>query len=120
MFAPKPLKGDNIFKGEAENWLAEAILKLEVGSLRTISDKEVSNYVAQLGQHLVKYSAMPTKYYEFTVLDDSAENAFAIGGGRIFVNLGLLQNVVSEDELVSVIAHENRSRRIRTCSQSSH
>jgi predicted Zn-dependent protease len=106
LFAPKPMKGDNIFKGEGEKWLAEAIIHLEVGQLRSINDQAVSDYVNQLGQNLVKYSAAPNKVFEFMVLNDHEDNAFSIGGGRVYIDLGALQAATSEDELVSIIAHE--------------
>jgi predicted Zn-dependent protease len=106
LFAPKPFKGDNIFKGDGEKWLAEAIVNLEVGQLRPISDKQVSDYVEQLGQNLAKYSAAPNKTFQFMVLNDHENNAFSIGGGRIFIDLGALQAAASEDELASIIAHE--------------
>jgi predicted Zn-dependent protease len=106
LFAPKPFTGDNIFKGDGEKWLAEAIIHLEVGQLSSITDKEVSEYVSQLGKNLVKYSASPNRVFEFVVLNDHEDNAFSIGGGRIYINLGALQAAESEDELVGTIAHE--------------
>lgn len=105
-FAPKPLGGDNIFKGDAEVWLAEAIEKLEAGGLRPIEDRVVADYVAQLGKRLAAYSVAPSRQYRFVVLNDHEVNAMSIGGGRIYVNLGMLKEVESEDELACVIAHE--------------
>ena len=106
IFAPKPTKGDNIFKGEAEKWLAEAAVNMEGVSLEPIKDAAVSDYVTKVAQNLVKYSTVPQRPFEFVVLDDSSENAFAIGAGRVYINLGLLQAVENEDQLAAVIAHE--------------
>lgn len=105
-FAPKPLGGDNIFKGEAEKWLADAIAELEGGGLTPIKDETVSQYVAQIGKSLAAHSTAPTKQYEFVILDDETANAMSIGGGRIYINLGMLKVVESEDELAGVLAHE--------------
>ena len=105
-FSPKPIAGDNIFKGEAEGWLADAIINLEIGTLTPIKDKEISDYVSLLGQNLVKFSREPAKKFEFIVLPSHEENAFSIGGGRIYIYLGLLQEVESEDELAAILAHE--------------
>jgi predicted Zn-dependent protease len=105
-FAPKPLGGDNIFKGDAEVWLAEAIEKVESGGLRPIEDRVVADYVAQLGKRLAAYSVVPSRQYRFVVLNDHEVNAMSIGGGRIYINLGMLKDVESEDELACVIAHE--------------
>jgi predicted Zn-dependent protease len=104
LFAPKPIKGDNIFKGEAEQWLADAIVSGM--SLTPISDKAVSDYVSQLGQNLVKYSTAPNKKFQFIVINNHEDNAFSIGAGRIYIYLGALQSAESEDDLASTIAHE--------------
>jgi predicted Zn-dependent protease len=105
-FAPKPLGGDNIFKGDAESWLAEAIVQVESDGLTPIEDKFVADYVAQLGKRLAAYSVEPTRQYHFVVLRSHEVNAMSIGGGRIYINLGMLKDVESEDELACVIAHE--------------
>ncbi|MGI8468330.1 MAG: M48 family metallopeptidase [Pyrinomonadaceae bacterium] len=106
LFAPKPIGGDNIFKGEAEVWLADAIEKIEADALIPIKDKSVSDYVSQVGKNLAKYSVKPDKNYEFIVLNDEEENAMNVGGGRIYINLGMLKSVESEDELAGILAHE--------------
>ncbi len=62
LFAPKPFTGDNIFKGEREGWLADAIVKLEVGHLNAIRDKAVSDYITQLW-------AKPCKIFDRTEQD---------------------------------------------------
>ncbi|MCA1632069.1 MAG: M48 family metalloprotease, partial [Acidobacteria bacterium] len=105
-FAPKPFGGDNIFKGEAEGWLADAIVKVEAGTLKPVEDRFVADYVAQLGKRLAAYSVAPSRQYQFVVLDDDAVNAMCIGGGRVYVNVGMLKAVESEDELACIIAHE--------------
>lgn len=104
--APKPLGGDNIFKGEAEKWLADAIVKLEVGFMMPIKDQCVIDYVTRVGKNLVVYSVAPTKQYEFIVTYDTVPNAMSTGGGRIYITRGMLEQVQSEDELAGVLAHE--------------
>jgi beta-barrel assembly-enhancing protease len=106
LFAPKPHGGDNIFKGEAESWLADAIVKLEGDELTPIKDKQVAAYVSQVGKNLVAFSAAPSKQFEFIVLDDEEVNASSVGDGRIYINLGMLREVGNEDELAGIIAHE--------------
>jgi predicted Zn-dependent protease len=104
LFAPKPLKGDNIFKGEAEAWLADAITSGM--NLTPIKDQEIADYVEQMGQNLVKYSTAPKKKFHFIVLDDDSVNAFSVGDGRIYINLGAIKDVRYEDELAALLAHE--------------
>ncbi len=101
-FAPRPSAGNNIFKGEAEAWLAQTV----ADSLEPFKDRQVTDYVARLGRHLAAHSASPSKRYEFVVLDDPEANAMNAGGGLVYVNLGMLREVESEDELAGIIAHE--------------
>lgn len=106
LFAPRPLGGDNIFKGEAEQWLADAIERLETGTLVPLKDQFVLDYVSQVGNYLASHSVAPTKHYQFSLLGDEEKNAMSLGGGRIYINRGLLKAVESEDELAGVLAHE--------------
>ena len=105
-FAPKPITGDNIFKGEAEIWLADAVEKLEGGVFTAIADQTISDYVTKVGDNLALYSAAPNKQYRFIVTTDWTPNAMTAGGGRIYINRGLLSEIESEDELAGVLAHE--------------
>ncbi len=66
---------------------------------------EVSAYVNEVGQKLAAASdrALP---YEFAVLNSSVPNAWALPGGKIAVNRGLLTELDSEAELAAVLGHE--------------
>ena len=44
--------------------------------------------------------------YSFKIIDDKDANAFALPGGFVYVNKGLLEYVQSDDELAGVISHE--------------
>jgi beta-barrel assembly-enhancing protease len=73
---------------------------------RIIRDEIVQNYITQLGNKLVKSSQRPNLAYTFRIVDDKQVNAFALPGGYIFINRGLIQQAGSENELVGAIAHE--------------
>lgn len=49
---------------------------------------------------------LPNAQWEFVVFVDDSVNAFAMPGGKIGVNTGLLQLVESDDELAAVMGHE--------------
>lgn len=68
-------------------------------------DPDLVGYVQQVGQRLAAVSdrALP---YEFTVLNNSVPNAWALPGGKIAVNRGLLTELRSESELAAVLSHE--------------
>jgi len=72
---------------------------------RFATDPELDAYVARVGQRLAAASdrALP---YEFVVLNNSVPNAWALPGGKIAVNRGLLVELDSEAELAAVLGHE--------------
>jgi predicted Zn-dependent protease len=67
---------------------------------------EVEAYVSRVGRSLAKVSDRPTLPYEFKVLNNEVPNAWALPGGKIAVNRGLLVELESEAELAAVLAHE--------------
>ena len=66
---------------------------------------EVSKYVAEVGGRLAAVSDRPLPY-EFVVLNSSVPNAWALPGGKIAVNRGLLTALDNEAELAAVLGHE--------------
>ncbi|MFI4937602.1 MAG: M48 family metalloprotease [Candidatus Berkiellales bacterium] len=69
-------------------------------------DKELTSYVQEVGHKLAKVSDRPDLPYDFVVLNDSIPNAWAMPGGKIAVNRGLLTNLNNEAELAAVLGHE--------------
>ncbi len=68
-------------------------------------DPALTTYVRGVGAKLAAVSgrALP---YEFVVLNNSVPNAWALPGGKIAVNRGLLTELHSEAELAAVLGHE--------------
>ncbi len=66
---------------------------------------EINAYVSEVGQRLAAVSDRPLPY-EFTVINDSTPNAWALPGGKIAINRGLLTEMNSEAELAAVLGHE--------------
>lgn len=71
-----------------------------------VLDTELTRYVQQVGQKLAAVSDRPDLPYEFVVLNDSVPNAWAMPGGKIAFNRGLLYELHSEAELAAVLGHE--------------
>lgn len=71
-----------------------------------LDDPELYDYLNQLGARLVANSSEPSQPFEFFAINDNAINAFALPGGFIGVNTGLIQLTQSESELASVLSHE--------------
>jgi predicted Zn-dependent protease len=68
-------------------------------------DPGVTAYVQRVGNRLAAVSDRKLPY-EFTVLNNSVPNAWALPGGKIAVNRGLLTELKSESELAAVLGHE--------------
>jgi predicted Zn-dependent protease len=66
---------------------------------------DLSAYANEVGQKLAAVSDRKLPY-EFTVLNESVPNAWALPGGKIAVNRGLLTELKSEAELAAVLGHE--------------
>lgn len=65
-----------------------------------------ATYIRKLGAALGA-KAGPTPYpWRFVVVRDRSANAFAIGGGRIYVNEGVVLVCENEAEVASILAHE--------------
>lgn len=75
-------------------------------SRQFLDDPEVNDYLNQIGDRLVANSTEPALNFEFFAMNDETVNAFAIPGGFIGVNAGLLLTTQSESELASVLGHE--------------
>ena len=81
-------------------------LQQQAGGGRYLIDPNLSLYVKAVGQRIVPHSRRSTLPYEFVVLNDSSPNAWALPGGKIAINRGLLLALNSEAELAAVLAHE--------------
>ncbi|WP_423202300.1 M48 family metalloprotease [Marinobacter salicampi] len=69
-------------------------------------DPELTNYVSEIGQKLAAVSDRPDLPYEFTVINSSVPNAWALPSGKIAINRGLLTEFENEAQLAAVLGHE--------------
>jgi predicted Zn-dependent protease len=78
--------------------------------LPIVRDRRMETYVGRIGQRLV--AAIPARLrqpqfrYTFQVVDRGDINAFALPGGPIFVNRGMLDAARNDGEVAGVLAHE--------------
>ena len=71
-----------------------------------LEDPEVSEYINNIGQRLAAQSAMGGQNFHYFVVKDTSINAFAVTGGYVFINAGLILATSTESELAGVMAHE--------------
>ena len=78
--------------------------------LPLLRDERVDSYVATVGQKLA--AAIPSEYrhpefrFTFEVVNQKEINAFALPGGPMFLNRGMIEAAHSEGEMAGVMAHE--------------
>ena len=70
-----------------------------------VSDPVVTEYVNRVGQNIVLHSDAKVPF-TIKVLDSDDVNAFALPGGHLYVNRGLVEAAENEAELAGVVAHE--------------
>ncbi|TAG82593.1 MAG: M48 family peptidase [Betaproteobacteria bacterium] len=84
---------------------SEAMRELRaVGAV--LNDPEVNAYLNELGRRILKANPELRQSFEFFAVGDNTVNAFAMPGGYIGVNMGLVLLTQTESELASVLAHE--------------
>ncbi len=89
-----------------ERKLGEAIVRQIRGGGGYLDDPEVNDYLNELGNRLVTSTRDARQDFLFFAVPDSQINAFALPGGYIGINTGLILLAQNESQLASVLAHE--------------
>lgn len=74
--------------------------------LPIIQDAEVNRYINLLGGQIARLTSAPDHNWTFFIVDSPEVNAFAVPGGYIYVNRGLIARTDRMDELAGVLGHE--------------
>jgi len=74
--------------------------------LPLVRDEIASNYVQALGVSIARTTTRQDLDWRFRIVDSRQINAFALPGGFIYVNRGLIERAEHLDELAGAIAHE--------------
>ena len=84
------------------NQLASDISK----QMRLVNDPEALAYLNEVGRRIVSQSDFGQLPWNFHIVDDPEVNAFAIPGGHVYVNRGLIAAADQASEFAGVLAHE--------------
>lgn len=106
LFGPISAAQTTVMVLRGESSIGKSVAKDARKQLPMVDDKLVVDYVNELGQKLAKVSGRNDFQYEFYVVLDDQLNAFALPGGKVFVNAGAIARTDSEAELAGLIAHE--------------
>lgn len=97
----------SLIMNDAEEQLLGRQIMLGIRAKSNVSDDLLLlDYINTLANTLVLHSPRPLGRLDTGLIVDSTINAFAVPGGYITLNTGLISNTRSEDELAAVIAHE--------------
>ncbi len=73
--------------------------------VKLVTDPKVNEFVNRVGQNIVRNSDALVPF-TFKVIEDDSINAFALPGGFVFINTGIILTADEESELAGVMAHE--------------
>jgi metalloendopeptidase OMA1, mitochondrial len=79
----------------------------KVKASETISkDQANAELVRKVGRRISRVARLPDAQWEFVLFEDSSPNAFALPGGKVGINTGILKITQNEAGLATVIGHE--------------
>ncbi len=74
--------------------------------LPIVQDPELNRYINVLGDSIARLTGRSNLDWHFFIVDAQEVNAFAVPGGFVYVNRGLIQRADQMDELAGVLGHE--------------
>jgi len=100
--------GFNLFSKEQDVQVGQENAAQVRKQMTVIKDPVLSEYVSRVGKRLVSAQEAQESGFPFTfeVVADPSINAFALPGGPMFINTGLLRAVDNEAQLAGVMGHE--------------
>lgn len=100
--------GFNLFSKEQDVQLGQQAAAQVRKQMTIVNDPFLKNYVNQIGKRLAASGQAQESGFPFTfeVVADPSINAFALPGGPMFINSGLLKAVDNEAQLAGVMGHE--------------
>jgi predicted Zn-dependent protease len=103
-----PRPGLNFFTKDQDVQLGREAAEEIRQKVHVTQNRFLQDYVAHIGRRLSRQpEAAATNFnFEFTLIDESAVNAFALPGGPMFIDTGLLKSADSEAEIAGVMGHE--------------
>ncbi len=91
---------------ELEVELGKAAAGEQLGDMQVCSATPVNAAISEIGERLVQGLGETPYEYRFKVVDVPDVNAFALPGGYVFINWGLIEKADTADQVAGVVAHE--------------
>ncbi len=74
--------------------------------LPIVRDPELNRYINVLGDSIARLTSRADLDWQFFIVDAQEVNAFAVPGGYVYINRGLIQRADQMDEIAGVLGHE--------------
>jgi predicted Zn-dependent protease len=74
--------------------------------LPIVQDPELNRYINVLGDSISRLTSRRDLDWHFFIVDSKEVNAFAVPGGFVYVNRGLIERADKMDEVAGVLGHE--------------
>lgn len=97
---------DQVFTAGEEYSIGSSIVRQLRDNGEILDDPELNDFIQQLGQRLAAQAHDGNLKFNFFIMKDTDLNAFALPGGFIGINAGLVTATANESELAGVLAHE--------------
>ncbi|MEA2326976.1 MAG: hypothetical protein QOE68_1935 [Thermoanaerobaculia bacterium] len=98
--------GFNLFSPQDDVNVGQQSAVAAEQQLPMLNDAQANAYLNRIGQRLAANAGGPQFQYRFRVVNASDINAFALPGGFVYVNRGVIDTASNEGELAGVVAHE--------------
>ncbi len=96
----------NLIPRSTEEQMSETLKESALSGKQIINDSFVNAQIALITTQLIKSLNDTSYHFTFTVIEDEEVNAFALPGGPIVINSGLLLKADNAEEVAGVLAHE--------------
>lgn len=74
--------------------------------LPLVKDAEANRYISTLGESIAKVADQRNLDWHFAIVDSRLVNAFAVPGGYVYVNRGLIERATNMSQVAGVLGHE--------------
>lgn len=108
IFIAQSMSATNVmaFTVGEERQVGEKLLYTVRSSFPILGDPDLHQYISKLGKEVLDVAGIQFFDYRFYIVESDQFNAFAAPSGMIFFYSKLIESMNTEDELVSVLAHE--------------
>jgi len=98
--------GFNLFSPQDDVNVGQQSAVAAEQQLPMLNDAQTNAYLNRIGQRLAANAGGPQFQYRFRVVNQADINAFALPGGFVYINRGVIDTASNEGELAGVVAHE--------------